>query len=278
MHVDSHDDIDVCNATFDDDYAFAVGGKKSPAVINVVVGGVKLSMVVDSGASSNIIDKGTWESMKKRKVKCKSHANTTGKALYAYGSHTPLRILGTFDAAEMSLSEGPRKILKASRVRCHRRERRFIFGKGNSRKTGSFEIKSISLIGLVGDKPESKPEFRGLFSGLGKLKNTQIHLHRKENVKPVIQSVRRIPFGLRDKVEANIKELEEFDIIQHAAGPTSFLSPIIVVPKPNGDIRLCVAMRQANEAIERERFPIPTVEETLAEMNGSKVFSKLDLK
>ena len=49
------------------------------------------------------------------------------------------------------------------------------------------------------------------------------------------------------------------------------------MPKPNGDVRLCVDMRQANEAIQRERFPIPTVEETLIEMNGSKVFSKLDL-
>jgi len=55
------------------------------------------------------------------------------------------------------------------------------------------------------------------------------------------------------------------------------VSPIVVVPKPNGDIRLCVDMRQANEAVERERFPIPTIEETLLEMNGSKVFSKLDL-
>ena len=43
-------------------------------------------------------------------------------------------------------------------------------------------------------------------------------------------------------------------------------------------MRLCVDIRQANEAIQRERFPIPTVEETLIEMNGSKVFSKLDLK
>ena len=37
-------------------------------------------------------------------------------------------------------------------------------------------------------------------------------------------------------------------------------------------------MRRANEAIERERHPIPTVEEVLHELNGSTVFSKLDLK
>ena len=48
-----------------------------------------------------------------------------------------------------------------------------------------------------------------------------------------------------------------------------------VWPKPNGDIRLCVDMCQANEVTERKRFQSPTVEETLAEMNESKTFSKL---
>ena len=52
----------------------------------------------------------------------------------------------------------------------------------------------------------------------------------------------------------------------------------MVVPKQDGDIRICVGMRRANEAIERERHPIPTIEEVLHDLNESTVFSKLDLK
>ena len=50
------------------------------------------------------------------------------------------------------------------------------------------------------------------------------------------------------------------------------------MPKPNGDIRLRVDMRQANAAIVRERHPIPTVDEVLHYLNGSIVFSKLYIK
>ena len=36
-------------------------------------------------------------------------------------------------------------------------------------------------------------------------------------------------------------------------------------------------MRCANEAIQREKIPIPTVDEVLEELNRSTVFSKLDM-
>ena len=51
----------------------------------------------------------------------------------------------------------------------------------------------------------------------------------------------------------------------------------MVVEKPNGDIRICLDMRQASRAILREKHPVPTVEETLQEISEAKVFSKLDL-
>ncbi|KAK3773161.1 hypothetical protein RRG08_013748 [Elysia crispata] len=85
----------------------------------------------------------------------------------------------------------------------------------------------------------------------------------------------RIPFSLRENVESKLEELERMDVIEKVESPSQWVSPVIVVPKPGGkDVRLVVDMR----AVMRERHPIPTVDEVLHDMNGAKVFSKLDLK
>ena len=81
------------------------------------------------------------------------------------------------------------------------------------------------------------------------------------------QHVRRISFGLREKVDAKLDELLELDIIEEGPeGPSGSISLLVVVPKSDGDVKVCVDMRRANEAIIRERHPIPTVEELLHDL------------
>ena len=116
------------------------------------------------------------------------------------------------------------------------------------------------------------------FSGVGKLKGFQLQLHIDKSVRPVAQPPRRIPFGLRAKVEAELQHLLDDDVIEPAQGPTPWISPVVVTPKPNGEIRLCVDMRRANAAIVRERHPIPTIEEVLQDLSSCQFFSKLDLR
>ena len=53
-----------------------------------------INVIVDSGASVNIIDAKLWESLKKQKITCKSEITT--KKLYAYGTDKPLVLLGKF--------------------------------------------------------------------------------------------------------------------------------------------------------------------------------------
>ena len=56
-----------------------------------------------------------------------------------------------------------------------------------------------------------------------------------------------------------------------------WVSPVVCVPKKNGDVRLCVEMGKANSTIIRNDYPIPTLDEVLYEVDGANIFSKLDL-
>ena len=73
--------------------------------------------------------------------------------------------------------------------------------------------------------------------------------------------------------ERKLDELLESGIIEEVPE-----GPLVVIPKADGDIRICVDTRCANQAIVRERQPIPTIEEVLQDLNGSTVFSRVDLK
>ena len=69
---------------------------------------------------------------------------------------------------------------------------------------------------------------------MGKLKDFELKIHIDSEVRPVAQSPRRIPFGLKKKVEDKLTELLDADIIEKAEGPTPWVSPVCIVPKPSG--------------------------------------------
>ena len=119
-----------------------------------------------------------------------------------------------------------------------------------------------------------------LFPGkIGKFKNYTVKLHINQNIPPNAERERRIPFAVRDKVKRELVKLEKQGIIEAVSSePTPWLSPLVVVPKGNKDIRLCLDMRKANTAIERTRYPTPTVDDLIVKFRGAKRFTKLDIK
>ncbi|CAB4009736.1 Hypothetical predicted protein [Paramuricea clavata] len=83
-------------------------------------------------------------------------------------------------------------------------------------------------------------------------------------------------FHIQKYVEKELQRLEDLDIIEQVDGSTTWVSPI-VAPTKTGEIRLCVDMREANKAVQREKHPIPTVDELITYFNGATVFCTIDL-
>ena len=113
---------------------------------------------------------------------------------------------------------------------------------------------------------------------IGKLKDVEISLHIDKTVRPVAQPHRRIPFQLRGKVEKELERLQDLGIIRKAESPTPWISPIVVIPKGNDEIRICIDNRCANKAMQTERHITPTLDDLVNDLNGAMVFSKIDFK
>lgn len=85
-----------------------------------------------------------------------------------------------------------------------------------------------------------------------------------ESVTPVVQHVRRVPIALRQQVEDQINHLLKSGIIERVDKPSPWVSPMVVVVKDDGNVRLCIDMRRANVAIKRQYHVMPTLDDLLA--------------
>ena len=65
-------------------------------------------------------------------------------------------------------------------------------------------------------------------------------------------------------------------IISKVDEPTEWCAGMVVVPKPNAKVHICVDLTKLNESTLREFYPLPSVDHTVAQLAGVTVFSKLD--
>ena len=227
-----------------------VNDKKVPKV-TASISGVPISMTIDTGASTNIIDEATFTKIEKQSsIKLQS----TSTRIFAYGSSSQLVTLGKFNA---SITTGSMSTETTFHV--VRGAHGSLLSYTTAHALGVVDVKINAI--TAGDELTQK--YPTLFDGIGKLKDFEVKLHIDQSVKPVAQPARRIPFHLRKQVEAELERLEQQNIIERVDGPTPWVSPLVVIPKKSGEIRLCIDMRMANKAILRERHPTPTVDDLI---------------
>ncbi|XP_050664587.1 uncharacterized protein LOC126965189 [Leptidea sinapis] len=84
--------------------------------------------------------------------------------------------------------------------------------------------------------------------------------NRRASVCPV----RKIPIGVRDKLQVELKRMEDMDVIRKVSNPTEWVNAIVGEAKKNGTIRVCLDPRPLNRAVRRAHYPLPTLTEIAA--------------
>ena len=247
-------------------------------VATMKVGGKDVKMLIDSGASCNVLPinylpKGTVveKSSHTLKMYSKSTMSAVGEAKVSLvnpknvesylidftivdGNFAPL--LGLETAQKMKLL-----VVQTQNILSIRED------------TLSFDAEKPKFTRdtVISEYPDVFGEELGRREG-------KVHLETDPNVAPTVMPPRRVPVALKEKLKNELDGLTQRKVISPTQEPTDWVSSMIAAKKPDGNIRLCIDPHYLNPALKRSHYPLPIIEEILPELSKAKVFSKVDLK
>lgn len=241
-------------------YVFHLTTSDSNGEVRGEIGGVPIVAVIDSGSKYNLVSQHDWEYLKKNNVTVTNQRREATVSFKAYGGQS-LAVVGVF-SSEIKLG------IKTAIADFYvvKETGKILIGRDTAMLMGILNI-NIPVHAIGSDKKK-----------LGTIKDVILDIPIMHNVVPVVQPYRRIPVALEGLVDKKLSELMEQGVIERVNGPAKWISPVVVVPKGNDDVRICIDMRRANEAIERENYPLPTFEDFLPHLAKAEVFSRLDVK
>lgn len=103
----------------------------------------------------------------------------------------------------------------------------------------------------------------------------EIHLKPEGRAKPPFRKPYPMHNMANDAIKKWIDEQLAAGLIRRSNSPCA--SPVIVVKKPSGGLRVCMDYRPVNEMTIKSKYPIPLIRETLARLSGKRIFTKLDV-
>ena len=262
----------ICNTEDEDEIFLLQLSPDESCKYRANINGTEVKLLIDSGSSANILDEDTYNNLKPL-----PSLNSSSTYIYPYNAKAPLHILGIFNAY----------------VKAHDKQTSATFFVIKGKRGSLIGQNTVTAINLLCIGPPQEfvnhlssvsastqiilDKHKSTFQGVGKLKNIQLKLHIDQAKVSLQQPIRHLPFHTRKKVSGKIKLLQKLDIIEPTSGPTTWVSPVVPIPKANGTIRWCLNMPQPNEAIIWEKHQIPKLEEILPLLADAKVFSKIDL-
>lgn len=106
----------------------------------------------------------------------------------------------------------------------------------------------------------------------GKIKGSAYDIKPQPGAQGVLKPVR----VLRDRVGAKLDHMVEDDVTMAVTELTDWTRETVVVVKWDGIIRICLDPHDLNQALRREHYPTPTLENIVTTVQSRKYSSTLD--
>ncbi|KAK3883664.1 hypothetical protein Pcinc_012043 [Petrolisthes cinctipes] len=110
---------------------------------------------------------------------------------------------------------------------------------------------------------------------LGTLQGRPVNI-KVADPQPCRTSLYRYPEKAKQIISQMLDEMEERGVIEPSSA--AWLSPIVLVNKPNGSKRLCLDFRRGNEHLSEDIYPLPRLDDLVNTAAGHQFYATLDLK
>ena len=234
------------------------GDPRDSWTVDLEVNGVPIQFCLDTGAEATVINKAAYE-----RAGCPPLS-------------PPNRVLRGPDRRSLAVTGQFTATLK--RGRWETQGDIYVVEKLSKPLLGrpAIEKLGISLCIAAIDKTTLAKQFSHMFGGLGKLQGDYT-IKLQKGAKPyALHTPRRVAIPLMSAVKRELQRMKDLGVIVEVKEPTEWCAGMVVVPKADGRVRICVDLTQLNQSVSRERHMLPSVDQTLAQLAGAKIFTKLD--
>ncbi|GJW78904.1 putative reverse transcriptase domain-containing protein [Tanacetum coccineum] len=135
------------------------------------------------------------------------------------------------------------------------------------------EKKRLEDVPIVQDFPEVFPED---LSGLPLTRQVEFQIDLVPGAAPVARAPYRLAPSEMKELSEQLKELSDKGFIRPSSSPWG--APVLFVKKKDGSFRMCIDYRELNKLTVKNRYPLPRIDDLFDQLQGSSVYSKIDLR
>ncbi|GJR50161.1 putative reverse transcriptase domain-containing protein [Tanacetum coccineum] len=135
------------------------------------------------------------------------------------------------------------------------------------------EEKRLEDVPIVRDFPEVFPED---LPGIPPTRQVEFQIDLVPGAAPVARAPYRLAPSEMKELAEQLQELSDKGFIRPSSSPWG--APVLFVKKKDGSFRMCIDYRELNKLTVKNRYPLPRIDDLFDQLQGSSVYSKIDLR
>ncbi|GJX60640.1 putative reverse transcriptase domain-containing protein, partial [Tanacetum coccineum] len=133
--------------------------------------------------------------------------------------------------------------------------------------------KQLQDVPIVKNFPKVFPED---LPGLPPTRQVEFHIDLVPGAAPVARAPYRLAPSEMKELADQLQELSDKGFIRPSSSPWG--APVLFVKKKDGSLRMCIDYRELNKLTVKNRYPLPRIDDLFDQLQGSSVYSKIDLR